>query len=103
MKKKEAKIVEETKEVKATKKKESVSEESKKKSRKGLIFLTTVFVILIVLGGTFVWYTRIYKGKNAKGNDEVKMVTKDDKLKFVSYEKGFVSFLEWLHLSFRFK
>ena len=92
MKKKEAKIVEETKEVKATKKKETVSEESKKKSRKGLIFLTIVFVILIVLGGTFAWYTRIYKGKNTTGNDEVKMVTKDDKLKFVSYEKGNASY-----------
>lgn len=93
MKKKEAKIVDETKNRKVSAKKERRSEESKKKSRKGLVFLSIVFLVLIILGGSFVWYTKIYKASDKNVDDnEVKKVSKNDKLKFVSYEKANASY-----------
>lgn len=93
MKKKEAKIVDETKNKKVSAKKERRSEESKKKSRKGLVFLSIVFLVLIILGGSFVWYTKIYKASDKNVDDnEVKKVSKNDKLKFVSYEKANASY-----------
>ena len=89
MKKKEAKIVDETNNKKTSIKKEGRGEESKKKSRKGLVFLSIVFLVLIILGGSFVWYTKIYKAPDKNVDDnEVKKVSKNDKLKFVSYEKA---------------
>lgn len=89
MKKKEAKIVDETNNKKTSIKKEGRGEESKKKSRKGLVFLSIVFLVLIILGGSFVWYTKIYKASDKNVDDnEVKKVSKNDKLKFVSYEKA---------------
>lgn len=93
MKKKEAKIVDETNNKKTSIKKERRSEESKKKSRKGLVFLSIVFLVLIILGGSFVWYTKIYKASDKNVDDnEVKKVSKNDKLKFVSYEKANASY-----------
>lgn len=89
MKKKEAKIVDETNNKKTSIKKEGRGEESKKKSRKGLVFLSIVFLVLIILGGSFVWYTKIYKAPDKNVDDnEVKKVSRNDKLKFVSYEKA---------------